>query len=574
MLDRLGPPPVAGPLTACQRARRTPHGVSLAGGWAPGTPLEVAVAPMPGEPGEPWRGRTEAGPAGGPRLPITLTDGVWSIDVGGHRATFVLAPDRGLPLPPGWGLFAPVHAIHDAQSPVHGDLGALARLADHVHAAGGAFTATLPLLPRFLAPTTVAGRPVAYDPSPYAPVSRAFWDELLVAAHHAAAMPAPTRFVEPDRVWREAWPGLVAEAAVHRAETEAWLAADPEHAAYAAFRGGDDPAAVRAFAWAQHHADARMNALGRERGLLLDLPLGTHALGFDVRRHPQRFIEGLGVGAPPDSLFRGGQDWGFPPMDLEAAALDGFALMRRCLAHHMAPATILRVDHVAWLHRVYCIPEGASATDGVYRRHPDWVRESLYGLLTLLGHRHQCAVVGEDLGTVPAEVREAMDEAGLARSWVLQLEMALPEPRPIHAAVPTGALASLNTHDLPLFAAWWLAEDVGLFASLGLLDEASAAAAAERRVGERRLLLRQLGLPEQASPTAALEAALASMGTSRAGAVMVSLEDLWLERRPQNVPGTSSIERPNWRGRAARPTEVLRDLPRSPSLPGVLSPLP
>ncbi len=529
---------------------------------------------MPGEPGEPWRGRVVVGPDGGPVLPSALIDGVWSIDAAGFRATFVLAPRRALPLPPGWGLFAPVHAIHDVQAPVHGDLAALARLADQVHAAGGAFTATLPLLPRFLASSVIDGQPLAYEPSPYAPVSRCFWDELLVAARHATGMRPPTRFVEPDRVWAQAWPGLVAEAAAHRAEVDGWLAADPEHGAYAAFRGGDDPAAVRAFAWAQHRASEQLQTLGGERGLLLDLPLGVHGMGFDVRRHPHRFVEGLSVGAPPDSLFQGGQDWGFPPMDLEVAARDGFALLRRCLAHHMAPASILRVDHVAWLHRVYCIPKGASARDGVYRRHPTWVRESLYGLLTLSSHRHGCAIVGEDLGTVPPDVREAMDEAGFARTWVLQLELAQPEPRPIPAAVPPGALASINTHDLPLFAAWWLAEDVGLFASLGLLDEASAAAAAERRVAERRLLLRQLGLPQQASPTAALEAALAQMASSGAGAVMISLEDLWLERRPQNVPGTSSRERPNWRGRAARPTEVLAGLPRSPSLPGVLSTLP
>ncbi len=573
LLERLGPAREHGPLTPCQRAWRTAEGVALSGGWEPGESLEVMLRPLPGEPGEPWAGRASVGPAGGPVLPPTLVDGVWAIEVGPVRATFVLAPERGLPLPPGWGLFAPVHAIHDAQAPVHGDLGALARLADQVHAAGGAFTATLPLLPRFLAEAVVDGQPVAYEPSPYAPVSRQCWDELLVAARFAD-LPPPEGFVEPDRVWAAAWPGLVAEAAEHADAVDEWLAADPERAAYARFRGGADPAAVRAFGWAQKLAGEGLAILGVERPLLLDLPLGTHGMGFDVRHHPERFLHGLSVGAPPDSLFRGGQDWGFPPMDLEAAAVDGFAHLRRCLSHHMAVATILRVDHVAWLHRIYCIPAGAGAGQGVYLKHPAWVRESLYGILTLLGARHECAVVGEDLGTVPDEVRQAMDDSGLARTWVLQLEMAEPEPRPIGAAVPTGALASLNTHDLPLFAAWWLADDVGLFASIGLLDEESAAAAAERRVEERRLLLRYLGLPEEASPALALEAALGQMASSKAGAVMVSLEDLWLERRPQNLPGTPSSARPNWRGRAARPTEVLRDLPRSPKLPGVLSPRP
>ena len=427
LLERLGPARTYGRLTPCQRARRTAEGVSLGGGWAPGETLAVALEPMPGEPGEPWSGRVPVGPAGGPLLPASLPDGVWAIDAAGESATFVLAPIRGLPLPGGWGLFAPVHAIHDAQAPVHGDLGALARLADQVHAAGGAFTATLPLLPRFLAEARIDGQPVAYEPSPYAPVSRQFWDELLVAARFAD-LPPPEGFVEPDRVWAAAWPGLVAEAAANAPATEAWLSADAERRAYAHFRGAGDPAAVRAFGWAQKLASEQLAALGAERPLLLDLPLGTHGMGFDVHRHAERFLHGVSVGAPPDSLFRGGQDWGFPPMDLEGAAADGFAHLRRCLSHHMAPASILRVDHVAWLHRTYCVPAGAGAGQGVYLQHPAWVRESLYGILNVLAARYRCAVVGEDLGTVPDEVREAMEQNGIARTWVLQLELAEPEP--------------------------------------------------------------------------------------------------------------------------------------------------
>ena len=45
------------------------------------------------------------------------------------------------------------------------------------------------------------------------------------------------------------------------------------------------------------------------------------------------------------------------------------------------------------------------------------------------------------------------------------------------------------------------------------------------------------------------------MGRSDAGLVLATMEDLWLEREPQNVPGTTG-ER-NWRRRAARPLEAL-----------------
>jgi 4-alpha-glucanotransferase len=39
------------------------------------------------------------------------------------------------------------------------------------------------------------------------------------------------------------------------------------------------------------------------------------------------------------------------------------------------------------------------------------------------------------------------------------------------------------------------------------------------------------------------------LAKSPARMVLVNLEDLWLEREPQNVPGTH-IERPNWQRKA------------------------
>jgi 4-alpha-glucanotransferase len=40
------------------------------------------------------------------------------------------------------------------------------------------------------------------------------------------------------------------------------------------------------------------------------------------------------------------------------------------------------------------------------------------------------------------------------------------------------------------------------------------------------------------------------LSASKTSTLLVNLEDLWLETRPQNVPGTGS-ERPNWRRKAA-----------------------
>ena len=63
--------------------------------------------------------------------------------------------------------------------------------------------------------------------------------------------------------------------------------------------------------------------------------------------------------------------------------------------------------------------------------------------------------------------------------------------------------------------------------------------------------------PKRAARTI-LAGCLAYLARSAAQTVLVNLEDLLLERRPQNVPGTQS-ERPNWRRKIA---VSLEELPR------------
>src|SRR5207244_10471060 len=85
--------------------------------------------------------------------------------------------------------------------------------------------------------------------------------------------------------------------------------------------------------------------------------------------------------------------------------------------HHMRVAGMLRVDHVMGMFRLYCVPAGRPATDGVYVRYP---HDELLAILALESSRTQCALVGEDLGTVPDNVRPAMAKRGLFRIHVGQ----------------------------------------------------------------------------------------------------------------------------------------------------------
>jgi len=164
-----------------------------------------------------------------------------------------------------------------------------------------------------------------------------------------------------------------------------------------------------------------------------------------------------------------------------------------------------------------------------------------------------CHVVGEDLGTVPETVRNAMSEHGAIRMYVSQFEVE-PHRQPPLNPVPDDVVASVNTHDTPMFAGFWRHRDVVERVDRGILTEDEGQRDHAGRDAIRDAILRglrqegRLSAENEAEPSDVLVALLMRLAESPAPLVIVTLEDLWLEEAPQNVPGTS-WQRPNWRRR-------------------------
>jgi 4-alpha-glucanotransferase len=121
-------------------------------------------------------------------------------------------------------------------------------------------------------------------------------------------------------------------------------------------------------------------------------------------------------------------------------------------------------------------------------------------------------------------------------------------------------VASLNTHDMPPFAAWLEGLDIADRQDLGLLDEALADWDRGIRRAQRRALLAFLqreGLPAEDTLDSLLFFTLVHLRRQPAALLLVNLEDLWLETSSQNVPGTA-LERPNWRRKLRHGLEELR----------------
>ena len=224
---------------------------------------------------------------------------------------------------------------------------------------------------------------------------------------------------------------------------------------------------------------------------------------------------------------------------------------------------MLRIDHVLGTQRLFCVPDGAEARDGVYVRMP---LEELLAVVAIEAQRHRAAVVGEDLGTVDAAVRRAMQRDGVRRTSVVELAIKPGGAEPFVPS-PAGAVASFSTHDLPTFEGWWRCRDVDERVALGQVDEPTGELMRERRHVERARLVTLLDdgdgarADDDAPPPGLLAATLGAVAAGEAGVVLAQLDDVLCELDAVNLPGTS-IERRNWQRRTDLPLEAVAADPR------------
>jgi 4-alpha-glucanotransferase len=149
-----------------------------------------------------------------------------------------------------------------------------------------------------------------------------------------------------------------------------------------------------------------------------------------------------------------------------------------------------------------------------------------------------------------------MRSHGLMRTWVLQASLR-PRAAETVAPVPSAAVASLNTHDMFPFAGFLRGDDIEARVEIGQLG---AEAARRQAAARRRLVIRLAEVlhSQQGDEVDLVVKALTYLAASPAKLVLVSLEDLLLETRPQNIPGTGS-EQANWRRKMAVGLETALD---------------
>ncbi|MEP6656639.1 MAG: malto-oligosyltrehalose synthase, partial [Betaproteobacteria bacterium] len=316
-------------------------------------------------------------------------------------------------------------------------------------------------------------------------------------------------------------------------------------------------------------AAERARESGMEVGLYRDLAVSVDRGGAEAWSNRALYASAASVGAPPDAFSPKGQNWGLPPPIPHALRSAAYAPFIAMLRANMRHAGAVRIDHVMGLARLYWVPEGASAAEGAYVRYP---LADLMGILALESQRQHCLVIGEDLGTVPDEVRDALRNGNVLSYRLLWFERDAHGDFLAPDRYPAQALVAASTHDLPTIAGWWQGRDIEAREARGLFADSGAAAREYAdRARDRERLLRALkeagvgsphrhpGAPVPDASSIDLARRLQQfLATTPAQVMVVQLEDVVGVCDQLNLPGTTDSY-PNWRGKLPLPLERWLD---------------
>lgn len=301
-------------------------------------------------------------------------------------------------------------------------------------------------------------------------------------------------------------------------------------------------------------------------GIYRDLAVGVSEGSAEIWGNKSLYCTGASVGAPPDILGPLGQNWGLPPMDPAKLYQQAYQPIIDLFSTNMKSSGALRIDHVMGLLRLWWVVKGDHARDGGYLYYPV---DDLLAILALESHRHQALVIGEDLGTVPEEIKQKLADNGVYSYRVFFFEQAEDGGYFSPSHYPEQSMATLTTHDMPTLIGYWHCLDLELGRELGLYtdEEVLQTLYASRHEDKQAILDTLHGhhmIGDEISRdvnyvgmTRTLNQAMqVHMAHGSSALLSLQLED-WLEMdKPVNVPGTF-MEYPNWRRKLSRDLEDI-----------------
>lgn len=311
-------------------------------------------------------------------------------------------------------------------------------------------------------------------------------------------------------------------------------------------------------------ASERIREVGMSMGFYLDMALGVDPWGADRWVFRDVFAQGVTVGAPPDDFSPNGQDWGIPPLITDRLKDTCYQIFIETIRENCMHASMLRLDHVMGLFRLFWIPEGARPVEGAYVKMP---AEDMLGILALESHRNNVIIIGEDLGTVPPYIRTHLKAVNALSYRLFYFERNSSQELKGPSEYPAQSLVSVTTHDLPTLEGFWEGRDIMTRERLGLFPNPETHRLAwEERARDKANIMKALhsqGLLAHGidTPPAHLTdelqvAVITYLVRTPCWLLLLNHEDIFRDKDQLNLPGTLT-EYPNWTARMRYSLEAL-----------------
>jgi len=271
-------------------------------------------------------------------------------------------------------------------------------------------------------------------------------------------------------------------------------------------------------------------------GVFGDFPFMVSGDSADVWSRQQDFRLDASVGAPPDAFSDTGQDWGFPAYRWQAIAQGGFRWLAARARRSAELYDGYRVDHLVGFFRTY-VREQSGQAAFVPADQSEQARqgERVLEVLSATGAR----IIAEDLGVIPAFVRETLERLEIPGYKVLRWEREWDQdgqPFRNPAEYPHISVATSGTHDTETVAQWW--------------DEAP--------IEERRAVAAIVGPgcdPDSPFDARVRDAIVRVLYASSSDIVLLPVHDIFGWRERVNRPAL--IDEQNWTWRLPWPVEEL-----------------
>ncbi len=186
-----------------------------------------------------------------------------------------------------------------------------------------------------------------------------------------------------------------------------------------------------------------------------DIPILISKDSCDVWFYRKYFSSSESVGSPPDFYNAEGQNWNLPIYNMKTLRQDAYHWWKERLRYAENFYSLYRLDHVVGLFRFWVWDEL-----GRGRFEPQDPKDYLDQGTDILSHLLKASSmlpIGEDLGTIPVDVKQALESLAVCGTRIPRWER---DWEGNGAYIPFDqynplSVTSLSTHDSSTLALWW-----------------------------------------------------------------------------------------------------------------------